>query len=54
LQIFWAHGLSSVLRTKRLEEKMNITKKVFLGLIAFVGLSQVFAAGKIEMNEYMI
>ena len=33
---------------------MNITKKVFLGLIAFVGLSQVFAAGKIEMNEYMI
>ena len=33
---------------------MKITKLVFLGLFALIGFSQAFAAGKIEMNEYMI
>ena len=33
---------------------MKITKLVFLGLYALIGFSQAFAAGKIEMNEYMI
>ena len=34
--------------------KLQITKQVFLGLLALISFSQAFAAGKIEMNEYMI
>ena len=33
---------------------MKSSKQLFLGLLAFLGFSQAFAAGKIEMNEYMI
>ena len=33
---------------------MKITYKIFALLISFVGIGQVFAAGKIQMNEYMV
>ena len=33
---------------------MKITYKILALLISFIGIGQAFAAGKIQMNEYMV